>query len=129
MDLEHLALNGAGTIGARGEEECEGVWIRGAALPAHLGVERKTTAGKAMGRICLNELVVEEDGWLGNIVEYFVGVRDVWYFNKFGDQELCKVDAISESVGVYLFQLVHKKCLMRQYTCKLQRSISYKRFA
>lgn len=121
MDMEHLALNGVGSIGARGEEECEGVWVRGAALPSHLDVERETPGGKAMGRIGLNELVVEEDSWFGNIVEHFVGVRDVWDFNKLGDQKLCKVDAISESVGVYLFQLVHKKCMMRQ--CTMQKSI------
>lgn len=114
MDMEHLALNGAGMIGACCKEKCEGVWVRGAALPAHLDVERKTPAGKSMGRIGLNELVVEEDGWFGNTVEHFVGVRDVWDFNKLSDQELCKVDAISESVAVYLFQLVHKKCLMQK---------------
>lgn len=114
MDMEHLALNGGGTIGARCKEKCEGVWVRGAALPAHLDVERKTLAGKSMGRICLNKLVVEEDSWFSNIVEHFVGVRDVWDFNYLRDQELCKIDAISESVGVYLFQLVHKKCLMQK---------------
>lgn len=124
MDMEHLALNGTGTIGACSKEKCEGVWVGGAALPAHLDVERKTPAGKSMGRISLNELVVEENSWSGNIVEHFVGVRDVWDLNKFGDQELCKVDAISESVGVYLFQLVHKKCLVYQSTRKIVSYIS-----
>lgn len=95
MDMEHLALYGAGTVGACGEEESEGVWIRGAALPAHMDIERKTLAGKAMRRIGLNELVVEEDSWSRNIIEHFVGVRDIWDFNKLSDQELGEVNAIS----------------------------------
>lgn len=95
MDMEHLALYGDGTAGGCGEEESEGVWIRGAALPAHLDIERKTLAGKAMGRIGLNELVVEEDSWSRNIIEHFVGVRDIWDFNKLSDQELGEVNAIS----------------------------------
>ena len=94
-----MALNGARTIDACGEDE------RGVALTAHLDVERKTLVRKPMRRIGLNELVVEEDGLV--ILSNTVGIRDVWGFTKFGDHVLGKVNAISEIVGVYLFQLVH----------------------
>lgn len=78
-------------------------------MKAHLGVERQAVMGRAMGRVGLNEFVVEKDSWFRNKVEHFVGVRDVWDFKKLAYQEFAEVRAIFKSVGVYLLQLVHNR--------------------
>ena len=78
-------------------------------IKTHLGVEIETCLIRAMGRVGLDEFVIEEESWLRNKVEQFVGVRDVGDLEKFGDEEFGEIDAVAKGVGMDLFQLVHNR--------------------
>ena len=77
------------------------------ALKAHLGVEGHALVVLSMIRIRLNKLVKEKHGWLGNNIEQFSGIRKVWDLEGVDNEGFGVVYAISKSVGVDLFQLVH----------------------
>ena len=77
------------------------------AFKAHLGVEGHALVVLSMIRIRLNKLVKEKHGWLGNNIEQFSGIRKVWDLEGVDNEGFGVVYAISKSVGVDLFQLVH----------------------
>ena len=77
------------------------------ALKAHLGVEGHALVVLSMTRIGLNKLVIEKHGWLGNNIEQFSGIRKVWDLEGVDNEGFGVVYAISKSVGMDLFQLVH----------------------
>lgn len=77
------------------------------ALKAHLGVEGHALVVLSMIRIRLNKLVKEKHGWLGNNIEQFSGIRKVWDLEGVDNEGFGVVYAISKSVGMDLFQLVH----------------------
>ena len=76
-------------------------------LKAHLGVEGHALVVLSMIRIRLNKLVKEKHGWLGNNIEQFSGIRKVWDLEGVDNEGFGVVYAISKSVGMDLFQLVH----------------------
>lgn len=100
ISMKHLALPGTGKLSAGNKKEGEGVGIGGETSAAHLNVERQTMIMRTMGRVCLDDLVVEEDCWVRNIVEQLVGIWDVWDFKKFFYQELGKIQTVSKGVGM-----------------------------
>lgn len=77
------------------------------ALKAHLGIEGHALVVLSMIRIRLNKLVKEKHGWLGNNIEQFSGIRKVWDLEGVDNEGFGVVYAISKSVGMDLFQLVH----------------------
>lgn len=96
-----------GVGSACNEEEGEGVLVWWTALNAHLGVEGHALVVLPMTRIGLNKLVIEKDGWLGNKIEYLLGIRKVWDLEGIDNEGFGVVYATSKSVGVDLLQLVH----------------------
>lgn len=52
---------------------------------SHLQVERKAHMLRAMRRVSLDELVVEECSWVWNIIKHFVGIGNIRNFYKFGN--------------------------------------------
>ena len=77
------------------------------ALKAHLGVEGHALVVLSMIRIRLNKLVKEKHGWLGNNIKQFSGIRKAWDLEGVDNEGFGVVYAISKSVGMDLFQLVH----------------------
>ena len=47
------------------KDEVESVFIRWAAMKTHLGIQGQAFMLLSMARVGLNELVVEENSWLG----------------------------------------------------------------
>lgn len=80
MGMEELGKGKGRKGSACREEEVESVLIGRVAMKAHLGVEGEALVLGLGGRVGLDDLVVEEDGWFGRVVEEEMGILEVWDF-------------------------------------------------
>lgn len=81
MGMENLAKGGGRKGSACREEEVESVLVWWKAMKAHLGVKGEALVlVLGMGRVGLNELVVEEKGWLWGMMQQLVCIVNVWDF-------------------------------------------------
>lgn len=79
MGVEHLALGRTRKVSACSKEEGEGVWAGGEASVKNLRIERQALEMRAVRRIGLDELIVEEESWVRSIVEQLVGIVYIWH--------------------------------------------------
>lgn len=80
-----------------------------ATLKAHLSVERQASVVRAMNRISLNKLVVKKDSSLRTKVKHLVCINKVGKFKKLRYEKFGEICAVSKSIAVDLFQLVHNR--------------------
>lgn len=81
MGMKNLAKGGGRKGSACREEEVESVLVWWEAMKAHLGVKGEALVlVLRMGGVGLNQLVVEEKGWLWGMVQQRVCIVKVWDF-------------------------------------------------